>query len=74
MKSRDQEYADRQDPYGHERARSYKGVDVAYQTLFIISSMVPIVIKARIVDSTGTSSRLESGLSGPTLDDDDGEE
>lgn len=35
--------------------------------------MVPMVTKARIVDKVGTSRRLASGLSGPILDDDDGD-
>ena len=45
-------------------------------TLFMISSMVPIVTKARMVDRTGISKRLPSGLNGYALvdDDDDGEE
>lgn len=36
--------------------------------------MLPIVIKAEAVARTGTSRKLASQLSGPTLDDDDGED
>ena len=37
-------------------------------------SMVPIVVKARMAAKTGTSRKFASELSGPILEDDDGED